>query len=265
MTASPPPPALPDGRYVEVPGARLWVADTEGPGEAVVLLHSAVGSVPHWSYQFGPLAAAGYRVIAFDRRTHGRSVQLASDGADPSVSDCAALLDELGVRRAHVVGVAQGGRVAAELALTAPSSVATLALIASSGGVRLPSRVPDAPPLMPPGFTSLPTWFTELGASYRSSDPEGVLRWIGLGNEHPAGLAAPAAGIDAADLATIPAPVLLLGGDADGFTPPPVLRRLAPLFRDARIAILRECGHSPQWERPGEFNSELLAFFRAHA
>ncbi|MFV2175479.1 alpha/beta fold hydrolase [Actinomadura sp. LOL_016] len=265
MTPSPPPPALPDGRYVEVPGARLWVADTGGSGEAVVLLHSAVGSVPHWSYQFGPFAEAGYRVIAFDRRTHGRSEELTPAGGDPSVSDCAALLHKLGVRRAHVVGTAQGGRVAAELVLAAPSSVATLALIASSGGVRLPSRVPDAPPLMPPGFTFLPTWFTELGASYRSSDPEGVLRWIGLGNEHPAGLGAPAAGIDAADLATIRAPVLLLGGDADGFAPPPVLRRLAPLFRDARITILPECGHSPQWERPGEFNSALLEFFRAHA
>lgn len=258
LTPSPAPPPLPEGYYVDVPGARLWTVDTGGDGDVVLLLHSAVGSVPHWAYQLAPLAEAGFRVVAYDRRRHGRSE--AETDADPA-EDCRVLIRSLELEGIHLVGIAQGGRVATEVALASPGLVKTLALVASNAGVRPDPVSPGALPLMPKDFTTYPTWFTELGAPYRSVDPEGTQRWLGLGkNAHPPGLTSPLRKLGVASVATLDIPVLLLGGDADGFTPPPVIRRLAPAFQDASVAILPECGHSPQWERPELFNDVLLAF-----
>lgn len=253
--------------YVDVPGARLWTMDTGGHGPVIVLLHSAVCATPHWSYQVVPLRDAGFRVVAYDRRGYGRS-QAGADAetevrADPGATDCIALLEALGIDSAHVVGIAQGGRVATEVAVARPDLVTSLALVASTGGVRFPASVPGALPLMPTDFTSYPTWFTELGAPYRSVDPAGTLRWIEFGdNSHPPGLNGPVAKLGPADLIGIEAPLLLLGGDADPFTPPPVLRRMHELRPDARLEVLHECGHSPQWERPDLFNATLVDFVR---
>lgn len=266
ITAPPPPPALPEGRYVDVPGARLWTTDTGGDGPAILLLHSAVCASSHWSYQVAPLREAGFRVIAYDRRGYGRTEVDVGESApetDPAAADCAALLADLDIDAAHIVGIAQGGRVATEVAIARPDLVASLALVASTGGVRFPTSVPEAPPLMPAGFTSYPTWFTELGAPYRSVDPAGTVRWIELGgNGHPPGLNGPVVKLEPSVLAGIEAPLLLLGGDADPFTPPPMLRRMHELRPDARLEILRECGHSPQWERPEVFNATLVDFVR---
>lgn len=267
ITAPSPPPQLPDGRYVDVPGARLWTIDTGGHGPTIVLLHSAVCATSHWCYQLAPLHDAGFRVVAYDRRGYGRSQAGPAPDAEarvnPSATDCISLLGALGVGAAHVVGIAQGGRIATEVAVARPDLVASLALVASTGGVRFPAPVPGAPPLMPTDFTSYPTWFTELGAPYRSVDPAGTLRWIALGdNSHPPGLNGPVVRLNPADLAGIESPLLLLGGDADPFTPPPVLRRMHELRPDARLEILHECGHSPQWERPDLFNATLVDFVR---
>jgi pimeloyl-ACP methyl ester carboxylesterase len=252
-------PEVPAGRLVDVSGAPLWVIDTGGGGDAVVLLHAAVGSSRLWAYQIAALAHAGYRVVAFDRPGHGGSPAAGESSGAPAAEQCLELLRILDLGRVHLVGAAQGGRIATEVALAAPARPRTLVLVASSGGVRY-EQPPGTPPLMPKGFTSLPAWFTELGAPYRSVDPEGTQRWIALGNEHTPGLTAPVTRIEPAALGRLRLPVLLIGGDADGFTPPPALRRLRLDFPSAQVTIIPECGHSPHWERPDLCNGELLRF-----
>src|ERR1700756_2411874 len=70
------PPQPPPAReaYADVPGARIWFKDTGGNGVPVIFLHAATGSVRNWEKQLPVFAAAGYRVIAFDRRGWGRTV-----------------------------------------------------------------------------------------------------------------------------------------------------------------------------------------------
>ena len=81
---------------------------------------------PGW---FKTLNDAGYRAIAFDNRGHGLSSK-SYDEADYTpgkmASDAAALLDHLGIERAHVMGYSMGARISAFLALSDPSKVATL-------------------------------------------------------------------------------------------------------------------------------------------
>jgi pimeloyl-ACP methyl ester carboxylesterase len=105
-----------------------------GDGEPVLLIHGFASShrvnwvAPGWLKTLGE---AGYRVIAPDNRGHGRS-QKSYDPADYTPSqmaeDAAALLDHLGISRAHVFGYSMGARISAFLALAHPEKVATLIL-----------------------------------------------------------------------------------------------------------------------------------------
>ncbi|HTZ03097.1 MAG TPA: alpha/beta hydrolase, partial [Xanthobacteraceae bacterium] len=66
--------ATASGAHVALPGVNLWFVDTGGEGVPAVLLHPNTGTVEIWEPQIGALRAAGYRVIAFDRRGWGKSV-----------------------------------------------------------------------------------------------------------------------------------------------------------------------------------------------
>ncbi len=109
-------------------------APESGAGEPVLLVHGFSSNhhvnwvAPGWAKT---LTDAGYRVIAFDHRGHGRSTK-SYDPADytPTLmaGDAAALLDHLGIGRAHVFGYSMGARISAFLALAHPEKVATLIL-----------------------------------------------------------------------------------------------------------------------------------------
>lgn len=103
------------------------------PGAAAVLLiHGfASNAMVNWvdTGWVADLTAAGYRVIAFDNRGHGRSeklYRLEDYGAPLMAEDARRLLDHLAIARAHVIGYSMGARIAAFLALAHPERVASL-------------------------------------------------------------------------------------------------------------------------------------------
>ena len=100
-------------------------ADTTGEGPAVLLVHGFPDSRAVWRRQVGPLAEAGFRVIAPDLRGFGASER--PEGVDAYrvtelIGDLIELLDEHGVDRAHVVGHDWGAGIAWALAAPAPGS-----------------------------------------------------------------------------------------------------------------------------------------------
>jgi pimeloyl-ACP methyl ester carboxylesterase len=104
----------------------------EGAGEPVLLIHGFASNMrvnwvsPGW---VKTLTEAGYRAIALDNRGHGassKSHRPADYYPDKMAADAAALLDHLGLERAHVMGYSMGARVAAFMALAFPEKVATL-------------------------------------------------------------------------------------------------------------------------------------------
>ncbi|WP_011581068.1 MULTISPECIES: alpha/beta fold hydrolase [Chelativorans] len=106
----------------------------EGEGDPILLIHGFASThfvnwvAPGW---VKTLRDAGYRVIALDNRGHGRSTKshVRQDYTpDKMADDAAALLDHLGIERAHVMGYSMGARIAAFLALAHPNRVATLIL-----------------------------------------------------------------------------------------------------------------------------------------
>lgn len=117
-----------DIEYFEHDGLRLAYRQ-DGEGDPILLIHGfASSSLVNWVSPgwFRTLTEAGYRVIAIDNRGHGFSAK-SHDAADytPSAmaSDAAALLDHLGIEKAHVMGYSMGARITAFLTIEHPERV----------------------------------------------------------------------------------------------------------------------------------------------
>jgi pimeloyl-ACP methyl ester carboxylesterase len=130
-----PPLDLPEGRLVRVPGlGELFVRDTGGSGPPVLLLHGWMfPSDLNWFRTYGPLAGAGYRVLALDARGHGRGLRADEPfSLTGCASDAAALVRELGCGPVIAVGYSMGGPVASLMARDHPDTVAALVLCATA-------------------------------------------------------------------------------------------------------------------------------------
>jgi len=117
-----------DWRTFSSDGVEIAFID-EGEGDPVLLIHGFASNVatnwisPTWT---GFLKGAGFRVIAFDNRGHGRSEKLHDKeryGAPLMAEDARRLLDHLGIGRADVMGYSMGARIAAFLMLAHPGRV----------------------------------------------------------------------------------------------------------------------------------------------
>lgn len=118
-------------------GAELAVETFERDGDpAIVLAMGATASMLGWPEAFcEALAEHGFRVVRFDHRDTGRSTSVPPGEARYAVEDMAddvtAVMDGLGIGRAHLVGMSLGGYISQIAALAHPDRVATLTLIAS--------------------------------------------------------------------------------------------------------------------------------------
>jgi pimeloyl-ACP methyl ester carboxylesterase len=146
----------PDGPDVPV---ELYYEELGDPAGTPALLIMGLGAqLPMWPDGFcARLVDRGYRVIRFDHRDTGLSAKMHGLRAQGSVyrrvwryllgrpsavpytlidmtQDVVALLDHLGIARAHVVGASMGGMIAQILAATEPDRVASLGIIMSATG-----------------------------------------------------------------------------------------------------------------------------------
>ncbi len=265
-----------DDGLVQVKNGHLWYRDTGGAGETVVLLHAAAGSGLLWGYQLPALARAGYRAIAYSRR-RGYVGSSAVDAAHPvpAIDDLQVLVDALGVGRFHLLGVAAGGGVAAEYALHYPGQLLSLAVAGNPLGQTVGLIAELQRRIRPEAWEALPAWFRELSGSYCAACPEGAQKWIELNAislvdpEHHRDLrraVQPARRrIGPEDVAGLKMPVLLIGGEADVYSPPAIIRMTAELPPQCDCLIATGAGHSVYWERPALFNRVLIDFLARHA
>jgi pimeloyl-ACP methyl ester carboxylesterase len=89
---------------------RLHIDDSGGAGRPVVLIHGWPLSAQAWEPQVSVLRAAGYRVVAYDRRGFGRSDKPESGyGYDALADDLQRVLDQCGLQDVTLVGFSMGG------------------------------------------------------------------------------------------------------------------------------------------------------------
>lgn len=113
-------------QHIHVNDTRLY-CEMAGTGPVVVLLHGFTLDTRMWDDQFLPLAQK-FRVVRYDLRGFGRSA-FPTETPYAHAEDLRALLDELGIAEAHLVGLSKGGAVALDFALTYPGRTRSLVLI----------------------------------------------------------------------------------------------------------------------------------------
>ena len=205
-----------------------------------------------WEHQIPAFTAAGYRFLAYDRRAEGSAVD-----------DLEAFAEHLGLDRFHLVGTAAGGIVAVDYALSFPGRLRSLVVANSIVGVQDEDYIEMTRRLRPaPQFNAIPAEVRELGPAYRATNPGGTERWKSLA-KHTSPQATRNR-ITFAALEGITTPTLLITGDADLYTPPPVLRLFAARFPNCESLVIAECGHSAFWEQPDQFNRAVLDFLSKH-
>jgi len=104
--------------------------ESGGFGLPLVFLHAGVADRRMWAEQLHDFAMAGYHVVAYDRRGFGETES--EDVPFNHVVDLEAVLDQLGLNAAVLIGNSLGGGIAIDFALEHPDRVAALVLIDSA-------------------------------------------------------------------------------------------------------------------------------------
>lgn len=236
------------------------------PGVAPpVLLVMGLGvSATGW-WRTVPVLSQDRPVIIFDNRGVGRSGRPPGPYSTPEMADDAiAVLDAVGVERAHVYGISLGGMIAQEIALGHPERVAGLVLGATiSGGER--TIMPDENTLAffrrraeMPAFeavwASVPYSYGPVTrrehAQRIADDLEQRLRFPVEPEPYSAQLAA-SLGHDAHDrLDEIVAPTLVVHGEADALIPAANAQVIADAIPGARLELWPDASHIYPTDEP---------------
>lgn len=242
---------------------------TAGPAP-VVFVHGLGGDHSMWLYQV-PVFSRRFATITVDLRGHGESTR---PDRDFSVADMALdvvrLLRALGVERAHLVGLSLGGMVAQQFALDYPLATASLVLADTLCGV--PAGVEgvmrDALRFIEENDMAVVAKARITNAFSDAVDP--VMRDYLIDrvarNDKAAYVRAARAGFGFSvgdRLGEIGAPTLVVIGDQDRVTPPPLSDDIATRIPGARLAQIAGAGHISNIERPQEFNRVVLEFLES--
>ena len=119
--------------YTDIGGHRTWFADSGGTVEPVLLLHGGLSDSELLLDPLGPALADRFRVVAFDRRGHGRTADTdAPFHYDDMATETVAAIERLIGGPAHLVGWSDGGNAALLVALRRPDLVRALVLIGAN-------------------------------------------------------------------------------------------------------------------------------------
>ena len=247
-------------------------ATVDGPADApVVVLSNSLGATrAMWDPQV-PALAERYRVVTYDTRGHGASPAPAGPYTlDDLVDDVLALLDRLGVARAHVAGLSLGGMTALRLAAREPARVHRLAVLCSSARTEPQGFLERAAAARSAGTASFAPavvgrWLTP---GHAAAHPDLVARLeamiAGADDEGYAACAEVVGGVDLrADLGRITAPTLVVSGAEDPALPPGHQRLIADGIAGAELLTLSPAAHLANLEQPLQVTGALLGHLDA--
>lgn len=124
----------------EINGTVIAYEDSGGKGPAVVLSHGFLMDHSMFDRQVAALRAT-HRVVTWDERGFGGTKATGDFDYWDSARDVLALMDHLGIEKAVVGGMSQGGFISLRAALLAPDRVEALVLIDTQSGTEAPETV----------------------------------------------------------------------------------------------------------------------------
>jgi pimeloyl-ACP methyl ester carboxylesterase len=246
------------GNWATVNGHRIYY-EVRGAGRPLVLLHGGGGDIPGaWSHQLGDFSRS-HRVIAIEQAGHGHSPDVPGPMTYAGMTeDTAALLEQLGVKGADIVGWSDGGIEALMLAVRHPELVrrvvATGANVDPSGASEGTRDWVERTP--PEGFMD-----AGKGSYYAAHSPDGPAHAVVVGAKlKELWLTRPKPDeLTFEMLGRIRAPVLIMAGDHDAISLEHTLR-IYQAIPGAKLWILPGTGHDTFVSRPEWTNPLVLAF-----
>lgn len=243
---------------------------------SIVFLHGVGSDADAWMPQVDHFAARGYRAIAWNLPGYGGTPALPDLSFAGIAASLLALLDELKVERADLVGHSYGGMVAQEFVATHAGRLRSLTLSGTSPAFGRPDgdwqqkfvRERLAP--------------IEAGKSMADLAP-GMIQSLTGRAPNPMGMAIAKRSIAQVPAATFAAgirllvtfdrrdalpgirtPTLVLAGEHDSNAPADMMQRMAGKIRKAEYVCLPGAGHLGNLENPGAYNAALERFLAAH-
>jgi 3-oxoadipate enol-lactonase len=257
-----------------VNGITISYSDSGGDGPAVVLSHGYLMDSSMFDPQVAALAPE-YRVIAWDERGFGGTRATGSFSYWDSARDVLALLEHLGIERAVLAGMSQGGFLSLRAALLAPDRVRALVLIDSQAGLENPEAAPAYEQMEQIWLAQGPAPVQDVVAGLILGEPGGLIdyapwfdKWAGLDRAETE--FAFRCLMDRDDitgrLGEISCPTLILHGTADAAIP----MAKAEVVRDglagpATLVQIEGGSHASNLSHPDEANTAILAFLRSLA
>ncbi len=251
--------------------------EVHGSGYPLILIRGLASNADHWYCQV-PAFSSHYSVVVFDNRGIGRSEMpdlpyTISTMADDTIS----LMDSLGIRKAHILGISMGGMIAQEIALKYGQRVNGLILACTHCGGKQaiqpdPAVIRDLSGSLFGGTEEAVQKGLRCLFSERTiqQNPSVVQRYGEVSKRFP-----PAAqvlihqlkAIQSHDtwenLINIQNPTLVLAGKEDVLVPPENSRILAERIPMGRLQVIEGGGHQFLIEKPDDFNNAVLEFLEA--
>jgi len=233
------------GRYYDIDGFKMYT-EVYGNGPAVLMIHGNNGSMKAFSKNV-PYFARRHRVVLADSRSQGKSL-------DPDhpltfekmADDYAALLDEMHIDSADVIGFSDGGIVALLLAIRHPEKVKRLA---STGANLWPSADAFAPGLWDGEKAE---YESGLGKKPATAKEKNDRKLFLLDWQEPH--------ISLAQLHTIQSPSLIICGDRDVIS----ISHTVLIYQNiphANLWVVPNSPHATLIEHADEFNRKVDEFF----
>lgn len=255
-------------------------------GEVLFFHHGWPLSSDDWDAQILYFLQKGYRVVAHDRRGHGRSSQV-SDGHDMDhyADDVAAVVEHLGIKKAvHIGHSTGGGEVAHYIARHGEERVSKAVLVSSVPPYMVQTE--DNPNGLPKSvFDDMQAQLFKNRAEFYRAVPEGpfygfnrtdakpsepvIQNWwrqgmMGSAKAHYEGIVAFSQTDFREDLKKISVPVLVLHGDDDQIVPIDISGKLsAELVQNGTLKIYPGYSHGMLTINPEVINPDLLAFIQS--
>lgn len=252
--------------------------EISGSGQPLVLIAGLAGDLHAWDYQ----------IAAYERRC--QCVRIDNRGAGSSdkppgpystklfADDAIALLDHLGIERAHFSGQSMGGAIVQQLAVHWPERVLSASihcswarcgrylhdLFGSWSAIRQHCMLEDYNRHVLTWILT-PRFFEEQASALeqirdRMNNPAVAQPWEAFNAQAQA-----CAEHDLFDkLSTVTAPVLITVGRQDIFTPVSLSEAMYDRIPGAELRVIGDAGHCLFWERADKFNHVTLDFVDKH-
>jgi 3-oxoadipate enol-lactonase len=257
--------------FADLNGARLHYRVDGSPSKPALLLSNSLGaSLDMWEPQVEALARH-FHLVRYDTRGHGQSEVTPGPYTIAQLGeDAVALLDRLGIERAHFAGVSMGGLTGQWIALNRPDRLLRLALCNTAAYIGPPENwTGRAEKVRAEGVGSIADAVVSrwLSADYAAAKPELFARLrAGLAATAAGGYAAACLAVRDADfrgmLAGIDVRTLVVAGTHDLPTPPADGRFLADNIPNSEYVELSGA-HLSNLEDVQRYNDALIIFFTA--